>query len=216
MSKSLINWPMLTDDTPVVRISGFGSSTHDVQNVWVDSAAFQYMRTVTRHLWDSSSKDSYVGCIFRPDKSLALFSVGEVDRSVNLQWKPEDDLRRFLETEDSKDSAVQLDAGLKYAPKVSAVPDRGSLPDQPPTLTIGGGSMEPAEFGAELVRRMRSLRGMSRSQLAERLAVAPSRIAELESAKGPQGPTLAVIKRVADACEIDLDVSFRPRRPASK
>ena len=58
---------------------------------------------------------------------------------------------------------------------------------------------------------LRESRGLSQVQLAERLGVTQSAIAQLESAQ-PKNVELRTLVRVATALGADLDVSIRPRR----
>ena len=63
---------------------------------------------------------------------------------------------------------------------------------------------------AVLVRRMRALapsaeggRGIIQSELARRAGLTPPRISQIESGEGSNGPTYAVIRKIARACGID-------------
>ncbi|MBW4090032.1 MAG: helix-turn-helix transcriptional regulator [Proteobacteria bacterium] len=63
---------------------------------------------------------------------------------------------------------------------------------------------------AVLVRRMRALapsaeggRGITQSELARRAGLTPPRISQIESGEGSNGPTYAVIRKIAQACGID-------------
>jgi predicted XRE-type DNA-binding protein len=60
---------------------------------------------------------------------------------------------------------------------------------------------------------LRESRGLSQAQLAERLGITQSAIAQLESAQ-PKNVELRTLVRVAAALGGQVDVSIRPRRPA--
>jgi predicted XRE-type DNA-binding protein len=62
---------------------------------------------------------------------------------------------------------------------------------------------------------LRELRGLSQVQLAERLRVTQSAIAQLESAQ-PKNVELRTLVRVAAALGGHVDVSIRPRRQAEQ
>jgi DNA-binding XRE family transcriptional regulator len=53
---------------------------------------------------------------------------------------------------------------------------------------------------ADLIRTMRKKARLSQAQLAEKLGVKQTRVSELEAGIGRQGPTWAVMERVAKAC----------------
>ena len=66
-----------------------------------------------------------------------------------------------------------------------------------------------AEFAvARAVINARSNAGLTQSQLAERLCTSQSAIARIESGKG--NPTTAMLKKVADATNTPLQISFVP------
>lgn len=62
---------------------------------------------------------------------------------------------------------------------------------------------------------LRESRGLSQVQLAERLGVTQSAIAQLESAQ-PKNVELRTLVRVAAALGAHVDVSIRPRRQAER
>ena len=60
---------------------------------------------------------------------------------------------------------------------------------------------------------LRESRGLSQAQLANRLGITQSAIAQLESAQ-PKNVELRTLVRIAAALGAQVDVSFRPRRQA--
>ena len=62
---------------------------------------------------------------------------------------------------------------------------------------------------------LRESRGLSQAQLAERLGITQSAIAQLESAQ-PKNVELRTLVRVAAALGGHVDVSIRPRRPGER
>ena len=62
---------------------------------------------------------------------------------------------------------------------------------------------------------LRESRGLSQAQLADRLGITQSAIAQLESAQ-PKNVELRTLVRVAAALGAHVDVSIRPRRQARK
>jgi predicted XRE-type DNA-binding protein len=62
---------------------------------------------------------------------------------------------------------------------------------------------------------LRESRGLSQAQLAERLGITQSAIAQLESAQ-PKNVELRTLVRVAAALGGHVDVSIRPRRKAER
>ena len=62
---------------------------------------------------------------------------------------------------------------------------------------------------------LRESRGLSQTQLADRLGITQSAIAQLESAQ-PKNVELRTLVRVATALGARVDVSIRPRRPERK
>jgi len=62
---------------------------------------------------------------------------------------------------------------------------------------------------------LRESRGLSQAQLADRLGITQSAIAQLESAQ-PKNVELRTLVRVAAALNARVDVSIRPRRSASR
>lgn len=197
----------LIEEAPVVRISG-SSHARPVKFRIKASDAKTHILDALRATggiakFRSPADPAYIGCLWRDDNSLALIAVDRIDNSVKLHWEPEE---LFGGAHDA-DESVSSNASPKTAPRVVSLPNRRSIPKRNAFVRVNDG--HPSEAGAELIRRMRAARGMSRSELARRLDVAVSRVAELESGKGPQGPTLGLLARIADACEIDLNVSLQ-------
>ena len=62
---------------------------------------------------------------------------------------------------------------------------------------------------------LRESRGLSQAQLADRLGITQSAIAQLESAQ-PKNVELRTLVRVAAALGAHVDVSIRPRRQAER
>jgi len=69
--------------------------------------------------------------------------------------------------------------------------------------------MDAVALGAEVVRNARNAAGYSQAQLARRMGVSQPRISSIERADGTDGPTLAMLLRVADACGLELHLDFR-------
>jgi transcriptional regulator with XRE-family HTH domain len=59
---------------------------------------------------------------------------------------------------------------------------------------------------ASLIRGIRELVEISQAELARRLGVTPARMSTIEKGEGPNGPTYAMLKRVARACGVIFDV----------
>jgi transcriptional regulator with XRE-family HTH domain len=58
----------------------------------------------------------------------------------------------------------------------------------------------------EMVRRMRVLANLSQKQLGDAIGVTQARISELEAGLGKNGPSFAVLERIASACHAELAV----------
>jgi transcriptional regulator with XRE-family HTH domain len=65
---------------------------------------------------------------------------------------------------------------------------------------LDGGPRGPALRAAKVVRAMRKGAGLSQKQLAERVGFSQARMSEIELGKGTQGPSWAVMERIASAC----------------
>jgi transcriptional regulator with XRE-family HTH domain len=61
---------------------------------------------------------------------------------------------------------------------------------------VESASIEAARF----VRTLRERAGLTQRELAQRLGVSQPRVSAMEKAAGPEGPTYAMLKRVARAC----------------
>lgn len=66
----------------------------------------------------------------------------------------------------------------------------------------------------EDVRRLRTERGLSQQELAERMGVAQSVVARLEA--GGVEPRLSTLDRVAQALGVELEVHFQPSAPGKR
>jgi transcriptional regulator with XRE-family HTH domain len=64
---------------------------------------------------------------------------------------------------------------------------------------------------AALIRRTRELVNISQAELARRLGVTQPRMSIIEKGDGPNGPTYAMLKRVARACGVTFDVQVNGR-----
>lgn len=74
-----------------------------------------------------------------------------------------------------------------------------------PEAAKESGFSSAAMRAGAMVRRMRKSRGLSQSELATRIGVTQERISEVERGLGPQGPTFALLDRVAKACGMRID-----------
>lgn len=66
-------------------------------------------------------------------------------------------------------------------------------------------------LGARCVRDARMAAGYSQAELARRMGITQPRISSIERADGKDGPTLAMLLRVADACGLELHMDFRAK-----
>jgi transcriptional regulator with XRE-family HTH domain len=66
--------------------------------------------------------------------------------------------------------------------------------------TKGRGISSAAIRAGDIVRSLRKAAGLSQSQLATMLGVTQSRVSEIESGMGTQGPTWHIMERIAAAC----------------
>ena len=66
-----------------------------------------------------------------------------------------------------------------------------------------------AAQSADLVREARRVAGLTQTQLAEKLGVKQSRVAELERGEGKHGPTIGILERVAHACGRTLSLTLK-------
>jgi transcriptional regulator with XRE-family HTH domain len=67
-----------------------------------------------------------------------------------------------------------------------------------------GTSLGAALRAGALVRGMRKAIGYSQKDLAARLDISQARVSEIEAGVGPQGPTWALMERIAAACGREL------------
>src|SRR5947209_2975872 len=61
---------------------------------------------------------------------------------------------------------------------------------------------------AALIRSLRETAGISQAELARRLHISQGRMSVIEKGDGPNGPTYAMLKRVARACGVGLAVTI--------
>jgi transcriptional regulator with XRE-family HTH domain len=98
---------------------------------------------------------------------------------------------------------------MTETPKIDSVPItveellRQSAPGTREAFERASDALE----AAALIRDMRLLAGLSQTELAARLGVSPPRVSVIEKGDGPQGPTYALLKRVARVCGFDFDLS---------
>jgi ribosome-binding protein aMBF1 (putative translation factor) len=76
-----------------------------------------------------------------------------------------------------------------------------------------GEAMRSFQLGEE-VRRLRSERGLSQQELAERMGVTQSVVARLEA--GGVEPRLRTLDRVARALDVELEVHFQAGTPQDR
>ena len=92
--------------------------------------------------------------------------------------------------------------------KIGAVPVsieellRQSVPGTREAFETASDALE----AAALIRHMRALAGLTQTEIAARLGVTPARISTIERGDGPQGPTYALLKRVARVCGFQFDL----------
>lgn len=95
---------------------------------------------------------------------------------------------------------------MTETPKIDSVPItveellRQSAPGTREAFERASDALE----AAALIRDMRLLAGLSQTELAARLGVSPPRVSAIEKGDGPQGPTYALMKRVARVCGFDF------------
>jgi DNA-binding XRE family transcriptional regulator len=71
-----------------------------------------------------------------------------------------------------------------------------------PELRVAFEEASAALEAGQLVRAMRNKAGLTQVQLAERLKVEQPRISAIEAGRGRDGPSYALLKRIAIACNI--------------
>lgn len=207
-------------DTPVVRVSGMGQKgpIRILGDIFTRNSLAAFLLQAKGYARRGAHGHTYVGCLLRDDNSIALFAADQVDKSAKLDWVSEDYVRSLISMLEAGSESDQEPTKKRSVAKLRSVSIEELLnrPVPSATVKVGGDRIAPGKIGAELIRRMRAIRGMSRSQLAQRLSIAPSRVAELELGDGPQGPTLKVLADIANACEVDLNVTLRPKEDALK
>jgi transcriptional regulator with XRE-family HTH domain len=62
----------------------------------------------------------------------------------------------------------------------------------------------------DLVRLMREKAGLTQRELAQRISTSQSHLSEVERGNGLQGPTFSMLRKVADACQINLKIELAP------
>jgi DNA-binding XRE family transcriptional regulator len=144
--------------------------------------------------------DSSVGVICRDDK-YAVFQVKDLDESVPFQWIS-------LDRESPADIEQKPAANPEPAKARVVSGNVEDLAPLPGTVSLTGDNVRASRNASDLIKRMRAIRGLSQSQLAKRMGIAPSRIVELEAGNGPQGPTVDMLARIATACEVTLSLGF--------
>jgi transcriptional regulator with XRE-family HTH domain len=82
-----------------------------------------------------------------------------------------------------------------------------------PEEVAASGLSSAAMRAGDLIRSMRKAAGLSQSQLAREIGVAQSRVSEIESGSGTQGPTWDLIERVTAACGKSIMLVDNPSRP---
>jgi DNA-binding XRE family transcriptional regulator len=96
--------------------------------------------------------------------------------------------------------------GLKPARRAGAravsLEESGIFKDRPRLRQAYEGALF-AQEAARLVRLMRESAGLNQRELAERLGVTQPRVARLEKVTGGDGPSYAMIRRVAIACGVN-------------
>jgi transcriptional regulator with XRE-family HTH domain len=62
----------------------------------------------------------------------------------------------------------------------------------------------------DLVRAMRDKSGLTQKGLAEKIGTSQAHLSEIERGNGLQGPTFSMLRRIADACGMELRIDFQP------
>jgi hypothetical protein len=88
------------------------------------------------------------------------------------------------------------------------------LVGESPAARSGFESARYSLEAAALVQDMRKAadggRSINQSELARRLEMTPTRVSTIERGDGPLGPTYALLKRIARACNVRLSVTITP------
>ncbi|HVQ08389.1 MAG TPA: helix-turn-helix transcriptional regulator [Allosphingosinicella sp.] len=101
-------------------------------------------------------------------------------------------------------------AAVRRQPAKPAVASRADLRKSPERLIAkidakrGDNSLGAALRAGTLVRKMRREAGFSQKALADTLGVSQARVSEIEAGAGTQGPTWAIMERIAIACDCEL------------
>ena len=78
------------------------------------------------------------------------------------------------------------------------------IPGMPEAIAHERASLQAAHF----IRNTRESSGLSQGQLADKLGVSQARVSQIESGKGPQGPSIDLLARIATACGGILRLKF--------
>jgi len=94
------------------------------------------------------------------------------------------------------------------------------LADLTPDIVGKVRAREAIHMAGQLVRRMREKAGLSQGALAEATNTAQSAISDIERGVGSQGPTVAVLNKIALACGevlvLGCQSDFKTRRTAEQ
>lgn len=66
--------------------------------------------------------------------------------------------------------------------------------------------------GRWVVKRIRHLSGLSKREMARRAETSPAALVEYES--GRRSPSLTSLYRLAEACDLEIQITFRPKQSA--
>jgi ribosome-binding protein aMBF1 (putative translation factor) len=61
---------------------------------------------------------------------------------------------------------------------------------------------------AEFIRHSREVADLSQAELAEEIGITQARVSQLERAESPEGPSIAMLARVAKACGRNLRLTL--------
>lgn len=64
--------------------------------------------------------------------------------------------------------------------------------------------------GRWVVKRIRHLSGLSKREMARRAETSPAALVEYES--GRRSPSLTSLYRLAEACDLEIQITFRPKQ----
>src|SRR5271169_6660426 len=68
----------------------------------------------------------------------------------------------------------------------------------------------------DLVRTMREKAHLTQKQLAKRISTSQSHLSEVERGNGLQGPTFSMLRKVAQACQINLKIELTPEEVSDR